>query len=110
MIFEMLFAHYLMDFPLQGRFLGENKSLRNAFGVFLLCVHSFLWTFAIVFVMQRHGIFAPWKAAMLFVGHFIIDGLKCWTLDRLLADQEKIWAFFIDQFLHLWQIAACIVF
>jgi hypothetical protein len=69
----LLLAHLLLDYPLQGSFLGIGKSKYN----FLLLVHVVMWALGIAFALQLMSLYAVWKLQMLFWGHLVMDYLKC---------------------------------
>jgi hypothetical protein len=86
----LFFAHFLMDYPLQGDFLARAK---NRFDPIphvpwwqALSAHSFLHAGAVYFVL---GIW--WIAALEFATHWVIDYKKC----------EGELTFNQDQALHL---------
>jgi hypothetical protein len=69
----LLLAHLLLDYPLQGDFLGVYKAKYN----FLLLVHVVMWSLGIAFVLKVLSLYAFWKLQMLFWGHLVMDYLKC---------------------------------
>ena len=120
----LLFVHLLLDYPLQGQFLGEKKSLTSFFGAYLLLVHSFIWGMGIIWTM--HFLSIPWEwttLGFLVIGHAHMDGWKAYILSRRIKNSDDIvrslmygsnyvagsWltlevAFFIDQTWHILQI------
>jgi len=97
MLFALIVAHYMGDFPLQGEFLANLKGSND----YLLFVHSVIWTGCICSVLVYFGIFAWWKVALLLGGHFIIDRFKARKEDKTDALTCDLW---IDQMLHFGQI------
>ena len=73
----VLFAHVVLDYPLQGEFLGLGKKQYN----FLLLVHCIIWTLGHVLMAQWLGIYQPWMLWWLFIGHIVMDWLKCHKLE-----------------------------
>lgn len=72
----LVFAHYLMDYPLQGDFLARAKNRMNPVPHVpwrhAMAAHAFLHAGAVYFIL---GLW--WIAVLEFVAHFIIDDLKC---------------------------------
>lgn len=90
--------HYIADYPLQGEFLGVQKSNYT----YLLFVHCVIWTGVVSFGMAYLGIFAYWKVIFLFIGHFVIDYWKCkHPNNKEIGLTKLLW---IDQFLHFIQL------
>lgn len=107
-IFEILLILYvsnlILDYPLQGSFLAEYKSKNN----YILFVHCAIWAFGLSVVLMYLVLFAWWKVAMLFFGHFIIDYWKCRGIYK--KWNIKDWnSLYIDQFLHVVQILLCLI-
>lgn len=69
----LVLAHLILDYPLQGEFLGVGKSKYN----FLLLVHVVMWSLGVAATLQWLGMYGPWKLQWLFWGHLIMDYLKC---------------------------------
>lgn len=69
----LLLAHLILDYPLQGEFLGVGKSKYT----FLLLVHCLMWALGCAAVLEWMGLYAPWKLQWLFWGHLAMDYLKC---------------------------------
>lgn len=83
--FTLLFAHFLMDFPLQGNYLAKAKSrveATNRDWIYHLGAHAFLHAFPVYLIL---GVW--WIAALEFVAHFAIDDAKCRGELTLIQDQ-----------------------
>ena len=93
----LLLVHYIADFPLQGDFLGVQKSNYD----YLLFVHCFIWTGCLVAALSYLGLFEWWKLAFLFVGHFVIDRWKARNPKK--QEQGLTRLLWIDQALHALQ-------
>lgn len=129
----LVFAHLLLDYPLQGSFLAKIKAQNN----YLLLVHSFIWGLGLCAVLTWLGLFQPWMLVWLIGGHFVIDWLKChkfkhWSFylwwkyvgnhlykldgkSHISSAEVPPWvtdplrlALWIDQLLHVGQICICI--
>ena len=93
-LFALLIAHALFDYPLQGDFLSRNKNRHykdennNVKGLWIHCLtsHSILHAGSVWLITGSFII-----GIMEFVLHWIIDFLKC----------EGITNFHTDQFLHV---------
>lgn len=76
LIFLLVFAHYLMDYPLQGDFLARAKNradpIQHIPWYHAMTAHAFLHAGAVYLVL---GVW--WIAALEFAAHFYIDDLKC---------------------------------
>lgn len=89
-LFLMLAAHALADYPLQGDFLAINK-LRSG-------PNAIPWYYALVSHAMIHGGFVAlitgfwWIGFMEVIAHTVIDYLKC----------EGRISFDMDQMLHVW--------
>jgi len=95
----LFFAHLVTDFPLQGDFLANMK----ARSIFILLVHSGIWTGGICYVLVYFGLFSYWKLIFLLVGHAVADRLK----DRYSPEEKKLTAsLYIDQLWHAFQLLA----
>jgi hypothetical protein len=90
--FWLVFAHLMGDFVLQTDFLAKLKGKC----VYILLVHVFLWTGTVAAALLVFGLFAPWKLAMLFVGHAVCDWLKA----RVPEDRAQWWHLYPDQAFH----------
>ena len=97
LICATMVAHYIGDFPLQGSFLAQFKGKFD----YLLFSLALIWTGCISAVLSYFGVFAWWKFAFLFLGHFIIDRWKARKEDKSRAFTHDLW---IDQFLHFLQL------
>jgi len=100
----LLLAGYLCDYPLQCEFLKKWKQQSNH----VLFVHCFIWAGGICVGLHYLGLFAWWKAAMLFAGHFAVDYWKCRGLYKPRGISD-ITAFHADQLLHAAQVALCVL-
>ena len=117
LLFEMIFAHLIADFNLQGILakmkqkqwwidtLGEdlyNKNYKNDYKISLLA-HSFMWSFTIhilllILYTPNYKIFL--SIIINTILHYIIDDLKANKLKIDLVD---------DQLLHISQILNTLV-
>lgn len=119
----LMLAHLILDYPLQGDFLGLGKSKYT----FLLLVHVLMWSLGIGATLQWLGMFAPWKLQMLFWGHLVMDYLKCrnilstwltklwYVLPKSATKPPEWWtdnlglSLWIDQAFHILQLILCLV-
>ena len=97
----LVWLHMMGDYPLQGEFLAQVKGKND----YILFCHSVIWTGCIAFGLFLLGLFAWWKAAMLLIGHFIIDRWKARKQDKSHSLKRDLW---IDQGLHLFQLLICL--
>ncbi len=97
LLFALLVAHYVGDFPLQGEFLGTMKGKYD----YLLFCHVVIWAGTICLVLAYFGIFTWWKAGFLLFGHFFIDRWKARKVDKTNIFTKDLW---IDQSLHMVQL------
>ena len=98
----LFWLHFVGDYPLQGEFLANVKSKND----YVLFCHAVIWSGLIAVALAFFGIFAWWKVAMLLIGHFIIDRWKARKLDKTYAMTRDLW---LDQALHIVQIALCMI-
>ena len=123
----VLLAHVILDYPLQGEFLGLGKTQYN----FLLLVHCIIWTLGHAAMADWLGIYQPWMLYWLFFGHISMDWLKCHYLvgwckkfepknakkyvNMFSKQEETIWSdplglpLWIDQAWHIVQIAVLVI-
>lgn len=87
---SLIFAHYLVDYPLQGDFLSRAKNRANPIDHVpwyqAMTAHAFMHAGAVYLVL---GVW--WIAVLEFIAHFVIDDMKC--RGELTFNQ--------DQFAHL---------
>jgi len=95
MIWNLLLAHLLADFPLQTQSLFELKK-RNIKGVML---HSGVCVLLII-ILVPHLLKFPQSLLLLFVSHTIFDWLKIKITDKYPA-WDNIIFFLLDQALHI---------
>jgi len=99
-IMYLVFAHCVLDYPLQSTFLATMKGKYN----FLLFVHCVIWGLGHAIVLQYLGIYAPWKAVWLVAGHYLIDYIKChYTKEGVDPLGIPLW---LDQAAHMIQLMA----
>jgi len=99
----LYFINLVLDYPLQGDFLGVYKSEYN----YLLFVHSAIWGLGMSLALYFTGLLEPWKIIMLVGGHYMIDYLKCRKVGFMAKLEPLRGALYIDQSLHILQIIAC---
>ncbi len=93
----LFFVHLVTDFPLQGDFLATMKT-KN---LFILLVHSGIWTGGICYVLTHFGLFSYWKLVFLLIGHAAADRVK----DRYSPEDKKLTtSLYIDQLWHAIQL------
>lgn len=128
MLYTFLVLYLLnlvLDYPLQGSFLAEYKQKKN----YVLFIHSAIWGLGIGLTLTMLGLFAWWKVIMLVFGHYCIDYWKCrglykkWPVKKhMVQDSDEYgtiyeikpvisdWmSLYIDQALHVGQIALCLI-
>ncbi len=98
----LYFINLLLDYPLQGEYLANNKGKSN----YLLFVHSAIWGIGISLALIPLDLYIIWKPLMLIFGHMLIDAFKSKGWFRKMGLKEKT-ALYADQFLHLFQIILC---
>jgi len=123
----LLLAHTILDYPLQGNFLGTGKKHYN----FLLLIHCIIWTLGHCVILDMMQLYQPWMLWWLFIGHIIMDYLKLHHLARWFSycirpttmrytasftkENTTIWTdplgvpLWVDQGFHLMQIAVCLL-
>lgn len=88
----LLFAHVLADFVFQTRRMAETKRRPG-----MLVLHAAIVYLTAVATLGRVN---AWEPAGLALAHAGIDALKAFALPR------RLWAFLLDQGLHLASVAA----
>ena len=98
-------ANLILDYPLQGEFLGKYKSKNN----YVLFVHSMIWSGGLSIVLMKLKRFRWWKLMMLLSGHMAVDAWKSRKLYKKMGISD--WgSLYIDQALHFVQLVICAVF
>jgi len=97
----VLFAHFIGDIALQNTWMEQKGKIWYA----MLC-HCMVWTACICIALQFLGIFALWKVAFLFGGHWICDKWKS-TKPK---NNEGLKYLYIDQGIHFLQCLIVIIF
>jgi hypothetical protein len=101
-IFWLLFAHLLADYPLQGEFLATMKGKNHI----VLVSHAGIWTGTICLALVLLGFpFSPLDVAFLFAVHCIADYMKAKPIGFYKRLNPLGWGLFIDQMIHVVQIA-----
>jgi hypothetical protein len=103
-LFWPIFAHFLGDWSLQTSYMAENKGRCPM----VMVSHVMVWTACMCVGLLGAGIAVPyWKVLFLASGHAIIDNL--WA-DRSTGRPMLGWPIYVDQGLHLLQVAVCVIF
>ena len=93
-IIILLFAHYVLDYPLQGEFLAQTKGKYW----YSLLAHSMIYGLGMAICLYYLGVFAVWKAIVLILSHMIIDYKKATAKNKDIALTTYL---YVDQTLHL---------
>lgn len=100
LILSLITAHLIGDYVLQNDFLATQKSNNK----FILCVHSWLWTFSIWVAFYVNNINIDIFGLILtFLIHFEIDRIKC-NLSKVNKEYSMTKYLYIDQIAHITQI------
>lgn len=97
-------AHILADWPLQGPWIAENK---GKYWIVMLA-HCIAWTGFVCMPLSAFYVLVWWKIPFLLIGHYIIDTWKAkkWENKAEEVTTEEFMKYvYIDQFLHLIQLA-----
>jgi hypothetical protein len=92
----VVFAHFIADWGLQNPWVAENK------GKYWMVMigHCMVWTALVCLALNWLGLLTLWKVVFLFVGHAIVDKLKCATYR-----EGREWLLYHDQVFHILQCA-----
>jgi hypothetical protein len=90
----MLFAHYVLDYPLQGEFLAQTK---GKYWHSLLS-HTMIYALGMAICFKIIGVFTLWKVFVLLFTHYIIDYKKATAKNK---DKALTTYLYIDQSLHI---------
>lgn len=93
-IIFVLFAHFILDYPLQGDFLAQTKGKYW----YSLLVHSLIYGLGMSICFYFIGVFALWKVIILVLSHIIIDYIKANAKNKERALTSYL---YIDQTLHI---------
>ena len=99
----LLFSHFLADVFIRNNLINKHKD-----NIYILLFHCFLWACSVSVVLEIYSLWMLEKFLFLFVGHVIIDFIKCrmdtnknWEKDgKPDISRFKI----VDQIAHLIQI------
>lgn len=108
-LFWLIFAHFLADLPLQGDWVCKNKGKEPLF----MIGHCVIWAGIISLALITIGLFSVWKLWFLFIGHYLMDSLKCKMIGErdtinfreipIIKRKIKLWVYG-DQLFHLLQL------
>lgn len=125
----LLFAHLVMDYPLQGDFMAREKARNNL----ILLTHCMLWTLGVCAALTFDGMYSTWQFWWLFIGHLIMDFLKSRGHIGRMCEAFYFWLFpdkrprpgrkpysgwmsdplglplWINQLWHVLQLAGCVI-
>lgn len=106
-ILFLIFAHFIADWALQSDWVAKNKSEYSI----VMMAHCMVWTGVMCFTLKQLGMYAPWKPAMLFGIHYVMDSVKCdyyknWPFEKY-KDMRPV---YIDQIVHIIQCVAVGIF
>ncbi len=102
LIFWLIFAHLLADYPLQGEFLATMKGKNYI----VLLSHAGIWTGTIcIALVLLHVPFNFFDVAFLFVIHSLADLMKAKPIGFYKHLNPLGWGLFIDQMIHVLQLA-----
>lgn len=93
-------THYVFDWGLQSRWMGENKSEC----VDILIAHCVIYTAGITALLVIIGEYNIWKIAFISIGHFAIDGLTSRLHKKIESKNEQLTLLRIDHILHFIQL------
>lgn len=93
-IIYMLFAHYVLDYPLQGDFLAQTKGKYW----YSLLAHSLIYGLGMSILFKFIGEFSWLVCAMLVGSHFVIDLLKTTAKNK---DKALTTYLYLDQTAHI---------
>lgn len=93
-ILILIFAHYVLDYPLQGDFLAQTK---NKYW-YSLMTHCIIYGLGIAMCLKIIGVYTLWKVFVLIGSHIIIDYLKCHAKNK---DKALTTYLYIDQSCHI---------
>lgn len=90
----MLFAHCVLDYPLQGDFLAQTKGKYW----YSLLVHSMIYGLGMSILFSLIGCFSWIACSILVISHYIIDYKKATAKNK---DKALTSYLYIDQSLHI---------
>lgn len=100
-VLYLFFVHIIADWALQSSWMAENK---GKYWI-VMSAHCIVWTGCLCISMHHLGMYAPWKALFLVIGHSFIDTWKCMVYAKVpLCQQKNLKHLYIDQFLHILQV------
>lgn len=95
MVWNLILAHLLADFPLQTKILFELKK-RSIGGLIL---HSGVWVLLVI-ILVPHLLLLPKSLALFFVSHTFFDFVKLKITEKY-PRLDNIVFFLIDQMFHI---------
>ena len=102
MLLKLLLAHSLGDYFLQTNYLAMNKGKDN----YILCIHSILYTFAIVLVFGNE-ISQLWYWLILLI-HIPVDYVKARGITPKIMGETN--ALILDQVIHYLTLILALTF
>ncbi len=107
----LLFTHFMADFAFQSDFMSKFKYKLP----YVMCVHVFIWTFALYAMSSLLGMFIPlilWPIMAMI--HYVCDFVKCDLIEKKYKDVIDLTPvknlFHIDQAVHIVQIVVLSLF
>lgn len=102
-LFNLFIAHIIADFYLQtdDRCIAKKEKGFKGKELWIHALFVLVLTWLVVFDVK-----AWWLAAVVGVSHLLIDAIKPSVVKRI-GDRNELWAFLVDQALHL-GIIACV--
>lgn len=97
-IIYMLFAHYLLDYPLQGEFLATTKGKYWYSCLAHSTIYGLGMTILLSVLYKPVSIISVLVAVNLIGSHFVIDAIKAKALNKEKALTTYL---YIDQLLHI---------
>lgn len=83
----IIFAHFIGDIALQSDWQAKNKGVLW----YVMLSHCMIWTACISIALQYLGLFALWKVAFLFFGHWICDKWKTTKISWNYIYPDQLW-------------------
>jgi hypothetical protein len=90
----IIFAHYILDYPLQSDYLAITKGK----DWYSLLAHSLIYALGISLCLYYIECFEIWKCFILIISHYIIDYKKSHAIDKKKSNTIYL---YIDQILHI---------
>lgn len=105
-IWWLLSFHYIFDWGLQSRWMGENKHKIND----ILFAHCMIYTGGISIALKIMGIFNIYTVTFTFITHYITDYISSRLSNKTDDLNKKLYILRCDHIIHFISLIYLLIF